>query len=154
MRRHFSKFWWFIYEYWWHCSNFRLLIIRDRSQNKISQHWSLHRNSSSSYSFFCCSFVYVICEILFKDKLGIYLTLVCWSRKSVDKINRPTCHERVSFQGGSLMVWANIFTEVREEGNSALNVHTGTEKIFCKKLFSHFTGDSFTLIYILFLKYL
>ena len=52
-----------------------------------------------------------------------------------------TISERVSFNGGSVMVWADISAEAHTDlilvENGALNVH-GYVKIFYKKLSSHF----------------
>lgn len=74
-----------------------------------------------------------------------------WRRRN-ERYADCTISERLSFNGGSVMVWAGISTEAHTDlifvENGALNAHRYVEDILQETVvpFSHFIGDDFILM--------
>lgn len=96
-------------------------------------------------------------EVLFTDESRFCLRAPdgrerVWRRRN-ERYADCTISERVSFNGGSVMVWAGISTEAHTDlifvENGALNAHRYVEDVLQESVvpFSHFIGDGFVLMH-------
>lgn len=96
-------------------------------------------------------------EVLFTDESRFSLRSPdgrerVWRRRN-ERYAECTISERVSFNGGSVMLWAGISTEAHTDlifvENGALNARRYVEEVLQEAVvpFSHFIGDGFVLMH-------